>query len=153
MRSQSIPLDRFKANLNTMIDMLLDAKSPHHSPNTVITLFSCPPICKAQREEHVLEQWGPGIELDRDPARTKQFAEAAVEVAKQRGVGFVDVYGAMIAAAGSYPEENLRQFFWDGLHLSAAGYKVVTNAFNAYIQKEHPELLPDSLPKVFPLWE
>lgn len=153
MRDQSIPLERFKGNLNKMIDMLRNDKSPHYNPSTVITLFSCPPICKAQRQEHVLEQWGPGVELDRDPARTKQFAEAAGEVAKERGVGFVDVYGAMMAAAGPNPDESLRQFFWDGLHLSAAGYKVVVDAFLAYIQKEHQELLPDSLPKVFPLWE
>lgn len=153
MRSQSIPLDGFKANLNTMIDMLRDEKSPHHNPSTIITLFSCPAICKTQRQEHVLEQWGPGIELDRDPERTRQFAQAVGEVAKQRAVGFVDVYGNMMAAAGPNPEEGLRQFFWDGLHLTAAGYKVVIEAFNAYVQKEPGELLPDNLPKVFPLWE
>ncbi|KAK9894680.1 SGNH hydrolase [Cystobasidium minutum MCA 4210] len=153
MRDQSIPVERFKANLNKMIDMLQDEKSPHYSPSTVITLFSCPPICKAQREEHVLAEWGPGIKLDRDPARTKTFAEAAGEVAKERKVGFVNVYAAMMAAAGPNPDENLRQFFWDGLHLSAAGYKVVSDAFFAYLQKEHQDLLPDNLPKVFPLWD
>lgn len=136
-----------------MINALRDDKSPHYNPSTVITLFSCPPICKPQRQEHVLAEHGPGIELDRDPERTRQFAEAVGEVAKERGVGFVDVYGAMMAAAGSNPEENLRKFFWDGLHLTAAGYKVVSDAFLAYIKKEHQDLLPDNLPKIFPLWE
>lgn len=153
MRPQSIPIEKFKANLNTMIDMLRDEKSPHYNPSTVITLFSCPPICKEQRQEHVTEQWGPGIELDRTPERTRHFAQAAGEVAKQRQVGFVDVYAAMMVAAGPDPDQGLRQFFWDGLHLTAAGYKIVVDAFHAYMQEEHTDLLPDNLPKVFPLWE
>jgi lysophospholipase L1-like esterase len=46
------------------------------------------------------------------------------EVAEKRKVGFVNVYEAMMQAAGSEPEQGLRKLLSDGLHLTAAGYQV-----------------------------
>jgi lysophospholipase L1-like esterase len=46
------------------------------------------------------------------------------EVAEKRKVGFVNVYEAMMQAAGSDPEQGLRKLLSDGLHLTAAGYQV-----------------------------
>jgi lysophospholipase L1-like esterase len=124
MRPQSIPLEQFKANLNKIIDALKDPQSPYYSLNTVITLVSCPPLSMVQRQEFVLETHGPGITLDRSPERTKAFAYASGEVAKERGVGYVNAYDAIMAAAGPDPDNGLRKFFSDGLHLTAEGYKV-----------------------------
>lgn len=124
MRSQSIPLDKFKANIEQMIDMIFSKDSPHYSPDTTIILFSAPPICVSQRKEDVAARLGPGIELDRTAERTKEFAYAMKEVAEKRKVGFVNVYEAMMQAAGSEPEQGLRKLLSDGLHLTAAGYQV-----------------------------
>lgn len=125
MRSQSIPLQQFKDNIERMIDMLQSKDSPHYSGSqTSIILFSCPPICVSQRKEDVAARLGPGIELDRSAERTKQFAEAMGQVAEKRKVGFVNVHDAMMQAAGPDPEQGLRKLLSDGLHLTAQGYQV-----------------------------
>lgn len=126
MRSQSIPLDQFKDNIDAMIDRITSKDSPYYSPDTTIILFSCPPICESQRKEDVAARLGPGIELDRSAERTRDFAYAMKEVAEKRKVGFVNVFDAMMKAAGSDSETGLRRLLSDGLHLTAQGYQVIS---------------------------
>lgn len=123
MRTQSIPIEEFKDNLNKFIDMFRSESSPHFSPGTTIFLLPPPPISISQRKEDVLAKWGHE-NLDRTFERTKQFAEAVREVAEQRQVVFVPLFDNMMAAAGPDPDNGLRQFLSDGLHLTPAGYQV-----------------------------
>lgn len=37
---------------------------------------------------------------NRDPKQTQRYAEACVDVAKDAGVAYVDIYTALLAAAG-----------------------------------------------------
>lgn len=107
-----------------MVGLLRSPDSAHYSPSTKIIILSCPPVAIAQRAEDVERKWGPGIPLDREAERTKQFADAAQEVALELKTGFVDVYGEIMHAAGPDPEEGLRKYLSDGLHLNADGYQV-----------------------------
>ena len=168
MRPQSIPVAEFKKNLNALIDMLQSPDSAYYSPDTIIILLSPPPICVPQRQEEVRRLWGD-VKLDRTAERTKEFADATEEVAKQRRIGFVPVFDAMMAAAGPSPDEGLRKLLCDGLHLTATGYqvtkavsftseadtslmKVVTDAFMKVIQRDYTDIAPDNMPRIFPEW-
>ncbi|CAD6574173.1 MAG: hypothetical protein CYPHOPRED_005314 [Cyphobasidiales sp. Tagirdzhanova-0007] len=151
MRPQSIPVAEFKKNLNALIDMLQSPDSAYYSPDTIIILLSPPPICVPQRQEEVRRLWGD-VKLDRTAERTKEFADATEEVAKQRRIGFVPVFDAMMAAAGPSPDEGLRKLLCDGLHLTATGYQVVTDAFMKVIQRDYTDIAPDNMPRIFPEW-
>lgn len=124
MRTQSVPIEEYKANLNALIDMLRDPSSEFYAPDTVIIILSPPPVCIPQRAADVRQRWGPDVELDRSAERTRQFAVAAQEVASDRNVGFVPVYDEMMQAAGPDPDEGLPRLLSDGLHLTPEGYQV-----------------------------
>lgn len=124
MRPQYVTIDRYKANLHFFIDLLQNPKSPYYSPDTVILITSPPPISGPMRLLDAQRKWGPDVQLDRDPQRTEEFAIAAGQVARDKGVGFVNVWTAMMHAAGPDKEAGLRQFLSDGLHLTPAGYQV-----------------------------
>ena len=104
--------------------MLRSSSSAFYSPDTIIIILSPPPICAPQRREDVRNRWGE-VELDRTPERTKEFARAAEEVAKELNVGFVPVFDAIMTAAGPDPDVGLQRYFTDGLHLTASGYQVM----------------------------
>lgn len=152
IRTQSLPIERFKANLRSMVDLLRSENSPHYSPSTEIIILSCPPVAIAQRAEDVERKWGPGIPLDREAERTKQFADAAQEVALESKTGFVDVFGEIMRAAGPDPEEGLRKYLSDGLHLNSDGYQVVYQALTKVVERDFPDLAVEKVPRLFPDW-
>jgi lysophospholipase L1-like esterase len=65
----------------------------------------------------------PKLEPDRKFEVTKTYAQTAVQVAKEEGVGLVDAWTALWDAAG-HDEKALSNFSYDGLHLNSAGYEV-----------------------------
>lgn len=54
---------------------------------------------------------------DRDPEVTAQYGEAAKELAKELGIGFVD-------SQKEFKGKKLEPLLSDGLHLKPAGYEV-----------------------------
>lgn len=60
---------------------------------------------------------------DRDAERTRLFAVAVIEVAKEAGVPVVDCWTRINEAA---QRDGLGKYLADGLHLTAAGYELVT---------------------------
>jgi lysophospholipase L1-like esterase len=102
---QHVPLDRYKDNLHRLIDLVSSADSAYQSPETKIILINPPPIiadkwhrkCHDQR----VERGEPGPDKpNRDPLQSQRYSEACVEVAKEAGVPYVDIFNKLIAAAG-----------------------------------------------------
>lgn len=60
---------------------------------------------------------------DRDAERTRLFAEAVKEVGKEANAPTVDVWTRINEAA---KRDGLGKYLSDGLHLTAAGYELVT---------------------------
>lgn len=116
-RPQYVPLDRFRSNLRTIVNNVRDKDSKWYSPNTRIVIISCPPIIEAERQLGQLARWrefgskGEAPTLDRDVANTKAYAMAAVEVGKELGVPAVDLWTAVVTAAGGEEPEKLKPFF------------------------------------------
>lgn len=61
---------------------------------------------------------------------TRQYAEAVKEVAVKEGVHFVDVWTAIDTKARE--EGGLAKYLSDGLHLTGAGYEVVTTGKSSF---------------------
>lgn len=118
-------LERFKANLNTILDMLRLPSSPWYSPSTQLVLLTPPPVDDGTRNAELASRT-PARVPDRDAERTRQFAEAVKEVGAQGKVPVVDVWGRIMQFARDNDGGKLDKYLSDGLHLTAEGYRIAT---------------------------
>lgn len=118
-------LERFKANLNTILDMLRLPSSPWHSPTTQLVLLTPPPVDDTTRNAELASRV-PARVPDRDAERTRLFAEAVKDVGREGKVPVVDVWGRIMQFARDNEGGRLDKYLSDGLHLTAEGYRIVT---------------------------
>ncbi|KIK58173.1 hypothetical protein GYMLUDRAFT_171437 [Collybiopsis luxurians FD-317 M1] len=143
-----VPLAKFASNLKYLINLVQSDRSEYYSPNTCIVLATPPPVNTYQREA-VLRSRKPPLQLDRDFETTRRYAETVKDVAREEGVGLVDIWTKTWDAAG-HDERTLSNYLHDGLHLNGAGYQLMYDAVLETIAKTYPKLHPDNLEKVFP---
>jgi hypothetical protein len=166
-----LTIAEFKANLHSLMNLVKSPDSPYYSPTTKFLLITPPPVDAFIRNAELAAREPPRVP-DRDSERTRLFAEAVKEVGMESGVAVVDCWTAITDAAAD--DGGLDKYLADGLHLTAAGYKVVTmgksvltprafscgaNAFvslragiAAAITQRLPELHWDRLEQIFPHW-
>ncbi|WVR09742.1 hypothetical protein IAU60_006818 [Kwoniella sp. DSM 27419] len=155
---QCVPLDRYKANMSKLIQLVQSPSSAYHSPDTKIVVITAPPIIESAWVEARVEKWksfgseGPKPEQNRDRALTRRYAEAAAEVARENGVPVVDLWTAIVSAAGGQDEDQLLPYFYDGLHLTSEGYAILFNALRSTILSEYSELDPETMAMRMPHW-
>ncbi|GAA5847902.1 hypothetical protein JCM3766R1_003180 [Sporobolomyces carnicolor] len=147
---QHVTLDDFKRNLVTILDLVRSPNSPYHSPSTIPILVTPPPV-DADVRNHELTSRVPPRVPDRDSELTRQYAVAVRDVAATEKVHVVDVWTAIDDKAKE--AGGLDKYLSDGLHLTGAGYEVVTYEIAKLIIEKLPELHWDKLPQVFPHWE
>jgi len=136
---QHVPLDRFKANLSHLTQMVTSPTSPHYSPDTRIILITPPPVNTYQWDSRVFDV-------------TKSYAEAVKEVGLKEGLPVADIWTSIWEAAGK-DERSLSKYLSDGLHLTAEGYDIVFNSLIKIIGEKYPELHYDKLQNVFLPWD
>ncbi|POY70209.1 hypothetical protein BMF94_6792 [Rhodotorula taiwanensis] len=146
---QAITLEQFKANLNKILDMLRRPDSAYYSPETQLLLITPPPVDSSVRNRDLAER-DPPRQPDRDSERTRQFAEAVKEVAVASKLPVLDAWSLIDAAAAR--DGGLGKYLNDGLHLTPAGYQVVTDGLFKLIETELPRLHWSNLEQVFPHW-
>ncbi|EIW69193.1 hypothetical protein TREMEDRAFT_31374 [Tremella mesenterica DSM 1558] len=155
---QHVPLDRYKTNLSKLISLIRSPASEWYSPQTKIILINPPPIIETAWHLSSLQKWrdfgskGDPPTPNRDRRVTKQYAEACVEVAKAEGVDVIDFWNTLVQRAGGEEPERLAPFFYDGLHLTAEGYKVLFEALKGLINSKYPELNPETMEMRMPHW-
>ncbi|KAN0130394.1 isoamyl-acetate hydrolyzing esterase [Lactarius tabidus] len=141
---QHVPISRFSENLSTMIRAIREPESPCYSPETRVLLITPPPI-------HI-----PSMRADLQPTRTfdttESYAEEVRKVGKSEGVPVVDAW-SRIWEASRKEKEAVKDFFTDGLHLNATGYKIVFSGLAETLIQSYPELSPENLRSVFPPWD
>ncbi|ORX39546.1 SGNH hydrolase-type esterase domain-containing protein [Kockovaella imperatae] len=79
----------------------------------------------------------------RTPERAREIAEMCKAVALEEKVDCLDVFAM---------HEGQRDIFSDGLHYNAKGYKPVNDALIQLICSKFPKLVPDDLPRAFPIF-
>jgi lysophospholipase L1-like esterase len=129
---RSVPLAKYVANLNKMIDSFTDSYSEYHLPGVRIALLTPPPVVLSMRE--------PGqakVDLD----HTRKYKDKCLSVGKQWSrksggrVQPVDCWKAITDVADGEKDDALRPFFTDGVHLSPNGYQVVFDELMRIIKK------------------
>lgn len=116
-RPQHIPLKRFSANLVRLVEQVRQPRSKYYSPETRLVLISPPPIIEEERAKGQLSRWrffgskGEAPSLDRDAKVTQQYAEAVVDVGRELGVPTIDLWTAIVNAAGGNEPEKLTPYF------------------------------------------
>ena len=119
---QHVPLERYRANLRTLVRTVTAPDSPRYCPETRVLLLTPPPLSETMWARRQAAKDPPRV-LDRRFTVTRAYADAAREVAAEEGVHVVDVWSAIWKKAGE-KEEGLAEYLSDGLHLTANGYKV-----------------------------
>jgi hypothetical protein len=96
------------------------------------------------------------MRADLQPTRTfdttESYAEEVRKVGKSEGVPVVDAW-SRIWEASRKEKEAVKDFFTDGLHLNATGYKIVFSGLAETLIQSYPELSPENLRSVFPPWD
>ncbi|EAU88240.2 GDSL Lipase/Acylhydrolase [Coprinopsis cinerea okayama7 len=148
---QHVPLNKFKANLREMVDLVHSPNSPYYAPHTRIILITPPPVNTHTRKAD-LESRDPPVELDRLFDVTKEYASAVMEIAREKNVAVVDAWTPLWKGAGE-GEKALSKYLPDGLHLNEAGYKVVYEALIKVIAEKYPDVHYEQLGFAFAPWK
>ncbi|KAL4559719.1 hypothetical protein LXL04_031864 [Taraxacum kok-saghyz] len=151
---QYVPLEEYKENLRKIVHHLKEC-----SPSTLIVLITPPPIDEEGRLEYAKSMYGEkAMKLpERTNENTGIYANECVEVAKELGVGSVNLWSKMQETQGWQ-----KKFLSDGLHLTGDGnrvvYEEVVKVFNgAWLSASempldfphHSEIDPQNPEKVF----
>jgi lysophospholipase L1-like esterase len=98
---------------------------------------------------------------DKSSMRNLEYAEAARKVAEKHNLPFVDMWHALLSAAGWKQGEPvpgadgtsgqpLDRLLTDGVHLSGDGYRVWYDEMLKAIRESFPELRTEDMPTVLP---
>lgn len=114
---QHVPIQEYKHNLQKMVLRLKSC-----SPTMLIVLITPPPVCEEGRRAYAISLYGNNArELsERTNEVTGQYANACVEIAKEMGVAYINLWSKMQETEGWQ-----KKFLWDGLHLTPDGNAVV----------------------------
>ncbi|WWD16797.1 hypothetical protein CI109_101229 [Kwoniella shandongensis] len=155
---QHVPLEEYKSNLHRLISLIQSPDSAYYAPETKIVLINPPPMIESKWLDSRIEKWesfgkeGPKPDQNRDAKVAKEYAEACKDVARETGVPVVDLWQAVVEAAGGEGDDQLDPYLYDGLHLTSEGYAVLFKALTALLDEKYPELNPETLPMRMPHW-
>ncbi|KAI9313724.1 SGNH hydrolase-type esterase domain-containing protein [Dichotomocladium elegans] len=139
---QHIPLEEYKSNLRDMISMVQSPDSPYFNADMRLIVITPPPLNESQWRENCD---GP---LNRNYETTKAYAEAARQVAKEKGVVVADLWTRIVQLA----DGHLDTYLADGLHLSAAGNQAAFALLMETIATHFNEIHPDNLDMAISGW-
>ncbi|PKY01342.1 GDSL Lipase/Acylhydrolase family protein [Aspergillus campestris IBT 28561] len=155
--SQHVPLDVFKENLRQIIQ---HPATLAQQPKLII----CTPTPINEHQLEVFDSEKGNEFPSRTNGFTRQYAEAAHEVATSFKIPVADLWTAFMTAAGWKEGEpligsrdlpsndKLGSLFTDGLHLTPDGYRIAYDVIMETIRRNWPDEDPERLPFVFPGW-
>lgn len=135
---QAVPLDRYLENMEYIIDLALER-------NIKLVVFG-PALHDANLWDKVMTPEDRLAGRFRSNERNKQYLEALKSLCERKKVAFGDLYTAF----SQYRDSS--QLLSDGIHYSGKGYEVMARVFDDAVRKTYPELLPENLDLVLPLW-
>lgn len=155
---QHVPLEEYRTNLHKIITH--EALRAH---NARLILIAPPPICEYKIEDDVREN--SKVHKRRMAARTKEYADVALQVGQEAGIPTVNLWSAFMKYAGwsegepllgcktQLRNEKLGALLSDGIHFTSKGYEIMYNEVIETINQHYPELKADALPLIFPTWD
>lgn len=144
---QHVPLHEYVANLTKLVTYVRGYRRVDPIQPVLVT----PPPVKLVPDQNESPT--------RLPARTREYAAACVNVARELACPVVDVHSEMMGRLRAQweNEELLQQgldtFLSDGLHLNADGNRLVAELFLDTFRKDLPDFSPDVVKRPFPKLE
>ncbi|KAG0166516.1 hypothetical protein DFQ28_007190 [Apophysomyces sp. BC1034] len=145
---QHVPLDRFKKNLNMLLDLVLSPDSRFYNPKARVMLITPPPLNEPQWQRRCEEN---GEALNRTAESARVYADAVREVGRDCEVVVVDLWTKIMDRC-ELERRDLSDFLFDGLHLNGNGNQVLYDLLMETIGHEFPEIHPDALEMELPYW-
>ncbi|KAJ2359754.1 isoamyl acetate-hydrolyzing esterase [Coemansia sp. RSA 2607] len=143
---QHVPLDEFERNLHAILNALYKRGSPSYAPNARIVMITPPVVGEEMWAE---QRKRDGQPMDRRKEVTRQYAEVVRNVAKAREVVCVDLWEATERKV-TESEDGYASVLLDGLHLNAAGNRLLFGLLRDAITAHLPHLDPATIPLVLP---
>lgn len=144
---QHVPIDRYKQNLHAMVNMAKD-----HDIKVIIV----GPGLHDQRLSKTTQE-AKGSDKPFSSSRdTRDYGDAAREVALKHKLPFVDLWYAFQKNGGWSTEElllgkpDLSEYLADGIHYTSKAYQVFYDALIKAIKDAYPELHYENLPRILP---
>ncbi|KAJ4356397.1 uncharacterized protein N0V89_004430 [Didymosphaeria variabile] len=159
---QHVPLQEYVSNLEKIIT---HPSVTAHNPKVVL-------VTPAPIDEHLV--WANDKSLGRaDVSRRnidlKKYSEAAAALGEKLGIPVVNLWKAFMAKTGWKEEEwkenepilgslelpqneELVRLMHDGLHFNPAAYQILLEEFLKALREQTPELSPENIPLLLPLW-
>ncbi|KAJ9121535.1 hypothetical protein QFC22_002153 [Naganishia vaughanmartiniae] len=146
---RAVPLERYKANLEKMIESFMAPTSDFHLPGVRIALMTPPPVVVSMRKPENAK-----VELD----HTRKYKDACLSIGqdwsrKSAGrVQVIDCWKAVTDAAGGEYDDLLRPFFIDGVHLTSRAYALIFDELFRTIKAEWKHLDPANIKATVPVY-
>lgn len=140
---QHVPLEEYTNNLRSMVEFV----RRYRRANPIQTVLVSPPPLQESGEKGLPERLS---------ARTQEYAEACMIVAKEMDCPMVDLYAEMTGRLQAEVEteeevqKGLDRYLCDGLHLNTEGNQVVAELMLDMFRKDFPSLCPDVVKRPFP---
>lgn len=143
---QHVPLDEYRYNLTKLANFVYSFKT---GTERVMPILVTPPaLCDEMQYKDT------NGDPKRSAARTKEYADACVEVACGLKVPFVDVHSEMLSKAdGDASEKGVGRFLTDGLHLNGEGNKLAERLIVEVLENQFKKWAPSSAPDAFAPWK
>ncbi|KAJ0974095.1 hypothetical protein J5N97_016060 [Dioscorea zingiberensis] len=132
-----VPLEEYKENMRII------AKHLKSLSETIRIIFlSCPPL----NEETFRNRISTGLQLVRTNELCRRYSEACIEVAKEMDVKVIDLFNAI-----QKRDDWADACFYDGMHFSAEGSKIVAEEILKVLKEAdwEPSLHWKSMPTEF----
>jgi lysophospholipase L1-like esterase len=111
-----VPIERYKDNLTTMVNMIKDTNSEYYNPSIRLVLITPPPVDEVKWKERCENQ---GDELNRTNENARLYGEVVKQIAREHGIVAIDVWSHFMSL-----DRHLSEFQVDGLHLNDKGNQV-----------------------------
>ncbi|KAF2448698.1 SGNH hydrolase [Karstenula rhodostoma CBS 690.94] len=159
---QHVPLEEYVSNLEKIIT---HPSVTAHSPKVVL-------VAPAPIDEHLVwanDKSQGRAAVSRKNVDLKRYSDAAARLGEKLGVPVVNLWKTLMAKTGWKEEEwkesepilgalelpqseELVRLLYDGLHFNPAGYQVLLEELLKAIRESIPELAPENVPLLLPVW-
>lgn len=133
-----VPLDRFKSNLQKLLDLC----KLHFGNEVSIVMIGCPPVHHEQRLKYQAERYGSDAtgKLERSLELSERYSLAAEQVASENQLPCLNLWKEM------QTDKNWARFLNDGLHFSREGNEFVGTMLVKTINDAYPEFAVTACP-------
>lgn len=149
--NQHVPIERYKKNLDLMINCALSY--------SIKPIIIGPTLHDQERLKNLRIKHKEPTDIPFSSSEaTKEYSNAAKEVAVRRGVAFIDLWNAFKEESGLtedqiYAGSDLTRFLDDGIHLALYGNEILYRELIKAIKNHYPELDAVNLPTILPIWK